>query len=72
MNKTLKETEKYILLLNDRIYLRMDNNGKYLFTKNYEYSFKTKDLTEISVLQSKYGGTILTLKEKITIEVNYV
>ena len=67
MNKTLKETEKYILQLNDKIYLRIDKNDKYTFTKLYQKAFISSRLNDISVLQSHYGGKILTIKEKITI-----
>ena len=67
MNKTLKETEKYILQLNDKIYLRIDKNDKYTFTKIYKKAFTTSRLVDISVLQSHYGGKIFKIKEKITI-----
>ena len=71
MNKILKETEKYLLQLNDKIYLRIDKNGKYVFTKLYQKAFTTSKITDILVLQSTYGGKILTLKETITITENY-
>ena len=65
MNKTLKDTEKYILLLNDKIYLRMRVDDSYTFTENYQNAFTSTRLTDIKLLQSQYGGKILKIKEKI-------
>jgi len=70
MNKTLKDTENYILLLNNKIYLRGYNeySSDYTFTTNYNVAIRYKSLNEIGKLQRKFGGKVLELKEKIWVK----
>jgi len=62
---TLKDKERYILALNDKIYLRKDINGKFIFTDNYESAYKTDRVVEIAKLQRDFGGKVYIFKELI-------
>ena len=62
---TLKDKERYILSLNDKLYLRKEINGKFIFTDSYEYAFKTERILEIEKLQRDFGGKVFILKELI-------